>query len=371
MDQEQSTLTGYSSPEELEEIPLPEELVSDVLGETDRCAEFAEKVLETSEGFREEVRDDLADDIKELGDGAIYEAISGVDGSYTILEGSGVSIGLCSAVSAGNEFTYSKEVFPAPPSQDITTACQGITTMLEMKSVTETSESMVIYDGSFISALVNLNQILGRRNQNPNQGLWKTVDPLLDKLFYHEKYFLNTLKNQVIVASPKQSPSTHYLKENYEEYVDQFSDRAFFSRVLDAGEYLVTKRRETGTNYGRDSAFMPEEEGREVESFFENQGFYICFFKPEPWTRAYRLEIPNSPKVQGRLEKILRSFASEIIDPSMLEPYPQWLADAMCKKIVEVSEALKDGVENKLSTETDFDPSEVHALLQGYRTEQT
>ena len=371
MPPDQSTLTGYTTDEELEEIPLPEELVSDVLGETEQCAEFAQDVLDESEGFREEVREDLGDRIQRVDDGLTYETTAGVDGSYTVIEGSGVSIALNSAVIAGDEFQYSKEVFPAPASQDITTACQGLTTIQEMELVTQASSDMVIYDGSFISALVNLNQLLGRRNEEPNQGLWDQVDPLLDEYFYGENYFLDAMKEHIVIGAPKRSPSTHFLQEHYEEYVERFSDRAFFSMILEEGEYVLDHRYESGTNYGRDSPFVASDDTQAVENFFDREGFLICFYKPEPWTRAYRLEIPESPVTNDQHEQIMRTFGEEIIDPSLLEPYPQWLADAMCKKIVEVSEALKDGVENKIATETDHDPGLVHSILQGYRTEMT
>lgn len=366
---EQQDLGYFRQFEELEDIPLPEALVSDVLGEMDRCADFAGNVLESSEGFRDDVRNDLGEKIQHLEpDGPMYDSICGVDGSYTSIEGTGVTVGICSAVSAGEEFHYNKEVFPAPASQHMGIALQGITTMLEMKTAIESQEEMVIYDGSFVSALVNLNQILQRRETKPNQGLWDAVDPLLERYFQEKHYFLDALKKSVFIASPKHSPSANYLQNNYPEYVNRFSDRAFFSAVLEEGEYFLTQRTERGTNYARDSFYVDDSITREVEDMFDEQGFVVCFYKPYEWTRAYRMEIPKSPETVGNYESIMRTFGSEIVDPSMIEPYPQWLADAMAKKISELSEMMKDGIQNKLSSEG-FEPEEVNSLLQGYRTE--
>jgi hypothetical protein len=370
---EQQNLDYFRQFEELEDIPLPEALVSDVLGEMDECADFAGGVLDATEGLREEVRNDLEDEINTLDKGGpTYETVCSVDGSFTSIDGTGVTVGICSAVSAGEEFYYNKEVFPASASQHMSTALQGISTMLEMQTAVESDEEMVIYDGSFVSALVNLNQLLQRREQEPDDGLWDAVDPLLKKLFHEEHYFLGALKQSVFIASPKRSPSSHFLEENYPEQVNRFSDRAFFSGVLEEGEYFLTHRTEQersgGTNYARGSPFVDDEVTRRVEDMFDEEGFVVCFYKPYEWTRAYRMEIPKSPETIGNYEKIMRTYGEQIIDPSIVEPYPQWLADAMAKKISELSEMMKDGIQNKLSSEG-YEPEEVNALLQGYRTE--
>lgn len=366
---EQQNLDYFRQFEELEDIPLPEALVSDVLGEMDRCADFAGNVLDSTEGFQEDVRDALQDDIQTLDeDGPTYDTVSGVDGSYTSIEGTGVTVGICSAVSAGDEFHYEKEVFPAPASQHMSTALQGISTMLEMKTAIESEDEMVIYDGSFVSALVNLNQLLQRREQEPSQGLWDPVDPLLEKLFLDEHYFLDALKKSVFIASPKRSPSARFLQDEYPEFVNRFSDRAFFSAVLEEGEYFLTQRTEGGTNYARGSFFVEDDVTRQVEDMFDDEGFVVAFYKPHAWTRAYRMEIPKSPETVGNYEKIMRTYGGQILDPSMVEPYPQWLADAMARKISELSEMMKDGIQNKLSNEG-YEPEQVNALLQGYRTE--
>ena len=363
---QQQDLTEF---DELDDVPLPEALVSDVLGEMDRCADFAGDVLDASENFKDDVREDLADRITDLdNEGPAYDSVTGVDGSYTSIDGTGVTIGICSAVGAGEEFQYNKEVFPSPASQDLTIALKGISTILEMKTAGEANEEMVIYDGSFITTLVSLNQLLQRREQQPNQGLWEAIDSLLVEYFRDSRYFLNALKDTVIIGSPKRSPSTRFLNDNYPEYVDRFSDRAFFSRILEEGEYILTQRTEGGTNYARESFYINDETSREVEDFYDEQGFVVCFYKPKPWSRAYRLEIPKSPETNNNYEKIMRTYGEQVIDPSMFEPYPQWLADVMCKKITNLSGMLKDGIQNKLSDEG-YDTSEVNTLLQGYRTE--
>lgn len=361
--EELGTFTGtQSSPD----VPLPEELVNDVLTDIEPCADFAAGVLDSSDKF-EQIREELSGQIHEVSsNGETYDSVSGVDGSYTAIEGAGMSIGLCSAVGAGEEFRYNKEVFPSPGSQDIGKACQGIGTMLEMKTVVESPADLVIYDGSFVSALVNLNQLLGRINQS-EQPLWDVIDPIMKRLYSEENYPLKALRDTVIVGSPKRSSSTYFLEQHYPDYIDRFSDRSFFSMILEPDEYVSFSRTESGTNYGRESDYVRSEEGQKIEEFFDEVGFKTVFYRPQPWSRAYRLEIPRRFSTT-EYEKIIRSFGAEVIDPSMLEPYPQWLADTLCKKIVEMTSVLREGIQNRLSEEG-YDSEEVTSLLQGYRTE--
>lgn len=362
----QQQLPQYIDTDEVEDVPLPEELVTDILGDIEECADFAAGVLDSADEF-EEIREELDGKINIANpSGLTYDSVGGVDGSYTAIEGAGMSIGLCSAVCAGKHFTYTKEVFPSPDSQDLGVACQGIGTMLEMKIAAESSEDLIIYDGSFVSALVNLNQLLGRINET-RQTLWSVIDPIMERLYQDDNYPLRALRDTTIVGSPKQSSSTYFLDRHYPEYVNQFSDRAFFSLVLEPNEYITIDRKESGTNYGRGSDYVNEYDAKLVESFYDTTGFKVCFYKPEPWSRAYRLEIPRTHS-ETEYEKIIRSFGQEIVDPAMLEPYPQWLADTLCKKIVEMTDVMKEGIQNRLSDEG-YDSEDVNALLRGYRTE--
>lgn len=364
---EQERLSRFGEYESTEDVPLPEEMISDVLSDIDDCADYAADVLDSLEDF-EQIRNELSDQIKTIGAGPTYDSIAGVDGSYTAIEGSGMSIGMCSAVRAGDEFGYQKEVFPTPDTQDITQACRGIGTMLEMKAVCDSTEDMVIFDGSFISALTNMNELLGRINESPHQALWDVIEPALDRHFLGSNYPLKALREKRVVASPKRSTSTYFLENHFPEYVDRFSDRSFFSMALKSGEYLHFNKVEEDVNFGRKSDYFYREDGEALEKFFENSGYIVGFYKPEPWSRAFRLEVPRTRNVEDNYKKIIRTFGEQIIDPSMLEPYQQWLADTLCKKIVEVSNLMKEGIQNKLSDEG-YDSEQVNQLLRGYRTE--
>lgn len=365
----QEELTEFVTSEDASNLPLPEELVIDVLEDIDQCADFAADVLDSSDEF-EEIREELNQEIQQVdSDVGSFDTVGGVDGSYTAIEGAGMSIGMCSAVCVGENLGYNKEVFATPQSQQINLACQGIGTMLEFKTISESSEEMVIFDGSFISGLVNLNEFI-TQVKNTDEPLWEVLDPILEELFAKENYVLSAIRDRIVVASPKRSSSTYFLENHYPEYTDQFSDRSFFTLVLQAGDYILVDRSDdqTSTNYARGSNYVKDKEARKVEKFYDETGFINVYYKPKPWSRAYRLELPKTDNMSQNTEKIIQSFGEQIIDPSVVEPYPQWLADTMCKKIVELSDVFREGIQNRLASEG-YDSEEVNSLLQGYRTE--
>lgn len=349
-------------------VPLPEELVNDTLDGAGKFADYGEDVLTDIDGIRDEARDSLGDKIQELDEGDPLETIAAVDGSYDSVDGVAVGGGLASAVSAGVGFRHEVRQFPAPPSDQTTVALKGISTMLEMKLLAEASSEMLIYDGSFISALVSANQLLERRKTQPGLSLWSHVDSILTDL-YNQDYFYDAIGDTRVAAVPKQTTSTRVLEAEFpgESYEEQYTDQSFFSRILNPGEYYLEHFDQQATNYGADYQFVDEPAADRVEELFDN-GFYVCLFRPERWTRAYRLEIPNTSATTGDHKQMLRTFADTLVDPQIVEPYPQWLADSMAKKIAELTDVVQSKAQTQLG-DRGHQPEVVNALFRGTRTE--
>lgn len=360
--------------DELEEVSLPADLVEEVLSESDQCINFVDEMIEDSEEFREEVRSDLSDRINTLDTGSNYNNVAGVDGSFDIVRSAGVNMAVCSAVSVSQDFKYAQEVFASPPSQDIQIVTQGLMSMLELKVVTDNNAGLTILDGSFISTLVNLNQMVSRHARRGSESVWSSAESIIQRLFLDNSFFSEVLNNETVIASPKNATSSEFLEdggEEYKNYAKSFNDGAFFTRILNPGEYItyVSKESEANrqTNLGTEESRFDPPDSENIVDFFQNKGFRVVYFKPYTWSKAYKLEIPNRLDLEGKTEKILNSFKKQVIDPSIIEPYPQWLADSMSKKITEVTEALKGKVQSKLQDQG-HNVNTINSILRGYRT---
>ncbi len=361
-------MSNQQLPDE-DDIPLPEALVADVLESADDVADHIEDLFDVDPEAIAEGRDTLEDEIHELEeDGQACESVAAVDGSYNAIDGTSIAAGLCTAVRAGADLDHASTVFPTLPSQDMATAMQGLTTMLEMQLVHGANSDVVIYDGSFIAALTRTNQLLEAFSQDPSKPIWKTVLPMIEDLFT-EDHFVNALTDSPVVASPKRSTSSHVLESHsdLEQYADRFTDVSYFSRILEPGEYYAAVRQETGTNYGADYEIVDEQTATRIEDAFDNTGFAVYLYRPASFAGAYRIEIPKTTVMPDH-EEILRAFGKEIPDPAMIEPYPQWLADKMAKKGSGLTDALLDKIQTQLG-QAGYSATDINALLQGYRTE--
>ncbi len=350
---------------------LPEEIVRDVLGSSDQCLDYARTVLEKGRTVRDEARKKLADEgkignvkgVRPFTDG---KNVEGVDGSYHSVRTAALDLSLCAAVGAGPSIRHKLKVFSSPHSQLLTRACQGIMTLLEIHLIAGSKSPLVIYDGSFISALVRVNSALAAESTAPGDSLWTYVRPIYDELSGQQPSFYAALSSKKTVAIPKLSTSSNFVEQNFPALKAYFSDRTFFSIVLDPSEFVVNQRvPEPRYNLGEDSTYRPPD-ADQVIRFYRDLGFMEVFFRPHAWSPAYKVEVPGDFPTD-KIAELLATIAELLPDPGMLEPYPQFLADQLSRQIGVAGYALRDAVQGALYAEG-ADARAVHAALSGYRT---
>jgi hypothetical protein len=351
--------------------PLPEEIVRDVLGASGPCLAYVRTILDKGKSIRNEARKRLQaegkirriDGVRPLTEGRLVE---GVDGSYHSVRTAALDLSLCSAVGAGPKIRHKVKVFSAPHSQHLSRACQGIMTLLELHLIAGTDSPLVIYDGSFLSALIRVNSALAAESASPGDSLWTYVGPIYDELALQQLCFHPAISNQKSVAIPKLSTSTNFVDENFPALKSFFSDRTFFSIVLDPGEFVSNQPPpEPKYNLATESSYRPPD-ADDVIRFFIDTGFVEVFFRPHAWSPAYKIEVPgNFPS--EKMAPMLATVSDLLPDPGMLEPYPQFLADQLSRQIGVAGYALRDAIQGALYAEG-ADPRAVHAALSGYRT---
>ncbi|HVK02388.1 MAG TPA: hypothetical protein VM490_02880, partial [Armatimonadaceae bacterium] len=95
---------------------------------------------------------------------------------------------------------------------------------------------------------------------------------------------------------------------------------------------------------------------------------FATYFKPHPWSPAFRLEIkPEVAVSPERLSAVLTALRTQVVSPEIREPYPQWVADRMAKSVGDALVALRAAVNFDLA---DRGMGEYVALIaHSYRTE--
>lgn len=347
----------------------------DLLSKIERCAEFVRALLSQGGEIRQQARDKLQREGKLRRLGAIEPFadpadVEGVDGSLDIVHAAAVDFAVAAAVAVGRALRHRVEVISAAHSQFLSRACQGIMTMLELRLIAESQAPLIIYDGSLISALVRVNSALAAREEHPEDGLWRQVDPVFQSMSEVPAWFLESL-NKRVIACPKLSASDSFLSAHFPGLKGIFSDRSFFTLVLEPGEFVAHKPPFPQTNLARTSRFIRDHpDRRRVEEFYDRDRFWEVFYRPHSWSAAYKLEVPGKFRFDpgaDDLSPMLETFRGLLSDPSLQEPYPQFLADALCRQISVGVNALRDGVESLLCSQG-IDISAIRSTMAGYRT---
>ena len=82
---------------------------------------------------------------------------------------------------------------------------------------------------------------------------------------------------------------------------------------------------------------------KELSSLFEE--LQVVYFKPHSWSHAYRVEMPSViGDDEQRLHSVLDTIKRQCINPSMMEPYPLYVADRFAKSLPKGANALLDAV---------------------------
>jgi hypothetical protein len=188
-----------------------------------------------------------------------------------------------------------------------------------------------IADTSYWSFLMEVNQAITRSEHSSISVLQDAVTRLVDK-----EAFLNMLLNPMVFPMSKTNESQTF-REN-------MSDRQFLTDVLNAGEYIepLPLRKGTSGAFGIEKRRFKESEQTEIKRMFDNLA--VTFYKPHPWSRAYRIE-GHKDKLTD--EKWLMSLLNAIDvhtchNRCVVEPWPQFMADYTAKTLSGVATLYGD-----------------------------
>lgn len=163
-----------------------------------------------------------------------------------------------------------------------------------------------------------------------------------------ERTLLRTLSNPDVIAMSKLDSGSAICKmDAYENFFNhEVSDRTLLSRVLRPGERTRELAIKTfarmglsGSKVNVEQRFISERDRRAIEEIFHGR-LYVTFYRPWVHTRRpYRIEFhrdrfPDS----DRLSDLFATIKHATRFPTILEPFPQALADSLCQGVHPASE---------------------------------
>jgi hypothetical protein len=266
-----------------------------------------------------------------------------------------------------------------PPLEELESILGGLRTMLELrllaKRVRATSSGLFILDGSFYSALLEVNRLLVRYAQDSRgerrPEWWNQFADLIE-VFFDEQDWRLVLTCRRVVAHPKQATAADDVAQLAPHLSGTVTDRTLWTTVLEPGEHslpvplikqdrphLLTGYRSPGmADFGERRAAIEQGYGQ----------LYVLYYRPDEEGPAYRLELPAALIAREPLGAALATFRSALRVSAVQEPLPQFLADAICKQIGRALEATAEGVRTTLQSQ--FGLTLVQRYLGPYRTQR-
>jgi hypothetical protein len=96
----------------------------------------------------------------------------------------------------------------------------------------------------------------------------------------------------------------------------------------------------------------------------------IFYYKPHEWLPALRIETARQVALNPhRLAVVVQGLKHQCAVPSILEPYPLYLADRTVKALARAVPTFRQVATQRLSERYDGDIGEVFFAMHGYRSE--
>jgi hypothetical protein len=100
------------------------------------------------------------------------------------------------------------------------------------------------------------------------------------------------------------------------------------------------------------------------------ENLYIVYYRPYDHFPALRIEIAQPIATNSqRLAVLLESLRLQCASPSIMEPYPLYLADRMVKHLGTAVPAIRRATTNEMSRKWDNSLGNMYLAMHGYRTE--
>ncbi len=374
---------------------LPAALVDEVLGQT---SAVARELLDSFRQVREE-RAALRGKLE--GSGALIADSSlgyppapttcAADGSYAIERLLTTDLAAAAAVVVEGltppsekrhwELPRHKSFVAAEPHcPDTGTVLRSVMLGEELCLVTEAPHDLSMLDGTLTLPIIYFNQAL---NTAPDNTQLNCAREFVENCLTYLEAYLAILRSgrsdKHFVGLPKYSTRREIGTEM--GWPENYDDRGMLTMLLNPGE--LTKPRplehprdsEGNITWHLNTQHLPDTARRRAAELADEviaavDPLRVFYYKPQDWLPALRVELSASVASNtSRLASVIQGIKHQTATPSMLEPYPIYLADRTVKALARAIPAFRQVTTQRISEQYDGDIGEVFFAMHGYRSE--
>ena len=375
---------------------LPAVLVDEVLGKTSTVAQELLASFQEIQKSRKTLRKELKKSGLVIPESSLgfppLPTTCATDGSYAIERLLATDLAAAAAVAVEGlapptekrhwDFPRHKSFIAAEPHSADETATVLRSVMLgeELRLITDAPHDLLMLDGTFTLPIIYFNQAL---NTAPKAPQLQCARRFLDDCISYLDAYLTTLRSdrsdKNFIALPKYSSRREIGKKL--SWPEAYDDRGMLSMLLKSGE--LTKPRPLEHPKNNEGKITWHLNVRQLPDAIKHQAknvadeiiaalypLRVFYYKPHEWLPALRVEIPaNIAENTHRLAIVVQGLKHQTATPSMLEPYPVYLADRTVKALARSLPAFRQVVTQQMSEKYNGDVGDVFLATHGYRSE--
>lgn len=374
---------------------LPAALVDDVLGQTSAVARELLTSFRQVREERETLRAKLTDSGLVMAESSLghppLPTTCAADGSYAIERLLTTDLAAAAAVAVEGltppseirhwELPRHKSFVAAEPHlPDTATVLRSVMLGEELRLITDAPHDLLMLDGTLTLPIIYFNQAL---NKAPDTDQLRCAREFIENCSLYLEAYLTILRSERsdkhFVALPKYSTRREIGREL--GWPESYDDRGMLTMLLNPGEltkpHLLEHPQDSEGNvtWHLNTRRLPATVKRQAAELADEivsalRPLRVFYYKPQDWLPALWIEVSASVASNPhRLATVVQGIKHQTATPSMLEPYPIYLADRTVKALARAVPAFRQVTTQQISERYEGDIGEVFFAMHGYRSE--
>lgn len=374
---------------------LPAALVEEVLDQTAAVADGLLASFQQVRADRTSLREQLAKSELVIPESSLgyppLPTTCAADGSYAIERLLTTDLAAAAAVAVEGLTPPSEQrhwdlprhkafIAAEPHLEDTATVLRAVMLGEELRLATAAPHDLVMIDGTLTLPTIYFNQAL---NKAPDSPQLRCAREFVSHCQAYLAAYLVLLRaersDKHYVALPKYSTRREIGAAL--GWPPSHDDRGMLTLLLNAGELtkplpLEHPRDQAGNvTWHLNTGGLPAELRRQASELADEivsalGAVHVFYYKPHEWLPALRVEVASSIAANThRLATVVQGLKHQSATPSMLEPYPIYLADRTVKALARAIPAFRQVTTQRVSERYQGDIGEVFFALHGYRSE--
>lgn len=375
---------------------LPQAMVDELLAKGEGLSANLLKSIQDVSDKREDLRKQLNDSGLLLRDNDLPSVLPpttcGVDGASILERLMSIDLIACAAVAIEGLTPPSEKrhwedvrhrtfIHNEMHNPDSGIVMAGIMWQMELDLAANAPHNIVFIDGSLTGPIIKMNAAVNKAEEQ--LGTTKLGEQIVTGFNAFLKNYHSVVcsdrTTQFWVGMPKYTSKREL--GNLLNWSDKFDDRSLLTSILESGEFTKPVKYEQPHDVGAGDWHLKFPKQFENDSLLKSlwkeikngiNQLHVIYYKPHKYTPVLRVEVPASIKSnQGQLRMILDAIKFQCPTPSIIEPYPLFIADRIVKEVSKAVPAVRQIAMRKMTEEYTGDLSAVFFGMHSYRTENT